>query len=325
MSFKERFKGKMSNINKLGDIIDTNSNPGVKKIAPGLPPYIPKSLPAQPYNNAQIIYPPSYLNSPPNESYQYNYEISSQQISPKYQLNNQNMRLPLPDENIKNYLKPPLPASVKNNHFQEKPLLNNARLALESKHASIPDIYSIKNKQIQNSPKLQNGIDRKNFRNLAHQELSKNQVISPIKKVDDSDYSAYAISKDRLLDCSYQPYTLRDYKERYLKEYPMLGGLGANIGTEEWKEKKVKLDRMTEYSRKAHLTNKRRFISSAERMSMPDNRMMPKELHAALEKKKRMEEYSNSILRQLKEGGSIVKNNNNSKIPNTIDIEISKL
>ena len=45
----------------------------------------------------------------------------------------------------------------------------------------------------------------------------------------------------------YKPYTLKDYKE--IMNVDTLGGLGANIGTEEWNKKKEKMDKMSEYSK----------------------------------------------------------------------------
>ena len=45
----------------------------------------------------------------------------------------------------------------------------------------------------------------------------------------------------------YKPYTLKDYKE--IINVDSLGGLGANIGTEEWEKKKEKMDKMSEYAK----------------------------------------------------------------------------
>ena len=45
----------------------------------------------------------------------------------------------------------------------------------------------------------------------------------------------------------YKPYTLKDYKE--IINVDTLGGLGANIGTEEWEKKKEKMDKMSEYAK----------------------------------------------------------------------------
>ena len=45
----------------------------------------------------------------------------------------------------------------------------------------------------------------------------------------------------------YKPYTLKDYKE--IMNVDTLGGLGANIGTEDWTKKKEKMDKMSEYAR----------------------------------------------------------------------------
>ena len=47
----------------------------------------------------------------------------------------------------------------------------------------------------------------------------------------------------------YTPYTLKDYKE-LTNTAVVMGPLGANIGTEEWNEKKAKMKRMENYSKK---------------------------------------------------------------------------
>ena len=76
----------------------------------------------------------------------------------------------------------------------------------------------------------------------------------------------------------YKPYTLKDYKE--IINVDTLGGLGANIGTEEWEKKKEKMDKMSEYAKNIfnktktfknkthHLTNKKKDeISTRKRAS----------------------------------------------------------
>ena len=49
----------------------------------------------------------------------------------------------------------------------------------------------------------------------------------------------------------YKPYTLKEYKE--INRVPItLGKLGPNIGTEEWEEKKKKMNRLKEYSKQVN-------------------------------------------------------------------------
>lgn len=52
----------------------------------------------------------------------------------------------------------------------------------------------------------------------------------------------------------YTPYTLKDYKE-LTSTNVVMGPLGANIGTDEWKEKKEKMKRMENYSNRINQTH----------------------------------------------------------------------
>lgn len=55
---------------------------------------------------------------------------------------------------------------------------------------------------------------------------------------------------------AYVPYTLNDYRVIKEDKYYQLGGLGAiSVGTEEWKNKKVSMDRRNEYARKVNMAN----------------------------------------------------------------------
>ena len=57
---------------------------------------------------------------------------------------------------------------------------------------------------------------------------------------------------------SYKPKTMKDYKEKYIKEAKneKRGGLGPNIGTKEWEEKEEKMKKIQEYSNKIKQLNK---------------------------------------------------------------------
>ena len=65
-----------------------------------------------------------------------------------------------------------------------------------------------------------------------------------------------AQSRSRISNIEYRPYTLKEYKELE-KVGVVLGGLGPNIGTKEWEEKKEKMKKMEEYaSRIANMKSK---------------------------------------------------------------------
>lgn len=85
---------------------------------------------------------------------------------------------------------------------------------------------------------------------------SQNRVIE-ISKIDDysnsinrnniSDRITSANNCSKYVRGDYKPYTLKEYKELE-KVGIMLGGLGPNIGTKEWEQKKNKMKKMEKYS-----------------------------------------------------------------------------
>ena len=93
----------------------------------------------------------------------------------------------------------------------------------------------------------------------------------------------------------YKPYTLKDYKE--IINVDTLGGLGANIGTEEWEKKKEKMDKMLEYSKnifkKSKNNNKNKdnqYINKLDNLIAKN-----KQKKDALSTRKRANEYSKLI------------------------------
>lgn len=64
----------------------------------------------------------------------------------------------------------------------------------------------------------------------------------------------------------YKPYSLKEYKERHIdpKGY-QLGGLGANIGTEEWQQRNSKLQAMKSFASKVKVENRARSMNPPKR------------------------------------------------------------
>jgi len=54
---------------------------------------------------------------------------------------------------------------------------------------------------------------------------------------------------------AYKPYTLKDYREKKTDKYQKLGGLGANVGTDEWQERREKLDKMKRFASEVKIQN----------------------------------------------------------------------
>ena len=120
-----------------------------------------------------------------------------------------------------------------------------------------------------------------------------------------------AYSRSRISAIEYKPYTLKEYKELE-KVGVVLGGLGPNIGTKEWEEKKKKMQKMEEYSKK---------VSSMKK------RTKSKEKFENILEEEKKKKFENSIRRRCYEYGNLIRphprsanifgrrknNNNNNK------------
>ena len=90
----------------------------------------------------------------------------------------------------------------------------------------------------------------------------------------------------------YKPYTLKDYKE--IINVDTLGGLWANIGTEEWEKKKEKMDKMSEYAK--NIFKKTNNNKDNHCINKLDNlKAKNKQKKDALSTRKRDNEYSKLI------------------------------
>ena len=125
-----------------------------------------------------------------------------------------------------------------------------------------------------------------------------------------------AYSRSRISAIEYKPYTLKEYKELE-KVGVVLGGLGPNIGTKEWEEKKKKMQKMEEYSKK---------VSSMKK------RTKSKEKFETILEEEKKKKFENSIRRRCYEYGNLIrphprsanifgrrKNNNNNNNNKKID------
>jgi hypothetical protein len=101
---------------------------------------------------------------------------------------------------------------------------------------------------------------------------------------------------------AFKPYTLRDYKEIKPQKYFSLGGLGANVGGDEWRKQRLKLDRMTEYSKVRHKMAEK-VLARGAKVAFPLKAMLPDQ-QEALKKKQRMAEYSKQVPRPKRVGVS---------------------
>lgn len=86
---------------------------------------------------------------------------------------------------------------------------------------------------------------------------------------------------------SYKPYSLKEYKERANdpKAYRM-GGLGANIGTDEWQQRNSKLQAMKSFASKVKIENR------AKSMNPPKRR---KEVEREVSKREKALEFAKNV------------------------------
>ena len=253
--------------------------------------------------NNQINYNP-YMNNPqffiPNNPYipQFNYPI--------YQMNNYNQ-----------------PYII--NPYQQMQLLNNQNIINNNNLNNTNNTTQNIQNDLSNISKINTTINSNKTNGKAKlRPISANQShINNISNISSGRLNS-AYSKSRISTIEYKPYTLKDYKELE-KAGVILGSLGPNIGTKEWEEKKKKMQKMEEYSRKIASMKKR--TKSKEKF----------ENVIEEEKKKKIE---NSIRRRCYEYGNLIRphprsanifgrrknnnknnnlNHNNNHIPNIIN------
>ena len=92
----------------------------------------------------------------------------------------------------------------------------------------------------------------------------------------------------------YTPYTLRDYKEIKPSRYFTLGGLGPNIGSQDWETKRNKLEKMFDFAKAINQANLTRFMSCTTRTIMPGRQIQP-EVERALRAKQRMLDFAQRV------------------------------
>ena len=117
----------------------------------------------------------------------------------------------------------------------------------------------------------------------------------------------------------YKPYTLKDYKE--IINVDTLGGLGANIGTEEWEKKKEKMDKMSEYAKNIFKKTKNKNKDNHCINKLDNLIAKNKQKKDALSTRKRANEYSKLIRPKSSGQCKIIRHkeqnsNNNIKIIN---------
>ena len=238
-------------------------------------------------NNPQYLIPNPFIPH-------YNY--------PLYQMNN-------------NYPQPIMINPYYNNPYQQNqfPLINNNN-NINNMTNNLNNNQTIQNdtSNISNINSTINTVKSNGKAKL--RPISANQ--SNISNISSSRLNS-AYSRSRISAIEYKPYTLKEYKELE-KVGVVLGGLGPNIGTKEWEEKKKKMQKMEEYSKK---------VSSMKK------RTKSKEKFENILEEEKKKKFENSIRRRCYEYGNLIRphprsanifgrrknNNNNNNINKNID------
>ena len=123
----------------------------------------------------------------------------------------------------------------------------------------------------------------------------------------------YSVANNRqnIVDYGYTPYTLKDYKK--ITNDVKLGKLGPNIGTEEWKKKRKKMKKMSEYGNKVMSEGKGCYVKLAETADERHKRLQ--EMKLLNGKWNIINEYSRGImLNKDKNSNEQFKRNVNDKL-----------
>jgi len=277
MSFKERFKGKISSINKIGNIETQNGEIPTRCMKPPIPSKkINKNEGKQEAVNKNILPKQNEFIKPTfkiSENFDESPIISHKEENfPKDVFCNAN---PYPT-NIEDIMKNPQKYL---DEFKENNQTENTKIPVLSK-ANKPPLKKFERK---NSEEI---LDRKNIRNTAYQQINPININKQENKGQRSSSIPPNIVENRMQSCEIS-------KMASGTKYYALGGLGANIGTEEWNSKKEKLARMTEYSK--NVTKACISQGKLDKPPMPPKKVIPQSVEEAKKKKAKMIEYSKQI------------------------------
>lgn len=131
-----------------------------------------------------------------------------------------------------------------------------------------------------------------------------------------------AYSRSRISTVEYKPYTLKEYKEME-RVGVVLGGLGPNIGTKEWEEKKEKMKKMEEYAKRVGML-KNKIKKRKERVEDIIEKEKKKKIENSI--RRRCYEYANLVrpktrIEQRVNRTNLLNNNTNNTTKCTIDCD----
>ena len=198
---------------------------------------------------------------------------------------------------MNNYQQPYIINPYYNPYQNQIPIINNQNYIINN--IPINNNNDNYNNQNQNEKNISNLSNNNNNTTLNNSKLNGKTKLRPISanqsKINLSNLSSGKLnsvySNSRITNIEYKPYTLKEYKELE-KVGVVLGKLGPNIGTKEWEEKKKKMQKMEEYSKK---------VSSMKKRTKSKDKF---EYIIEEEKKKKIE---NSIRKRCYEYGNLIR------------------
>ncbi len=267
---RDRFKGKISTINRQGNIECPNASAIPTRCSkPPVP--LSKSKP--------VPLPPKQ----PNDFIKPAYNIVTETESPF---------------NVK-------PAVSEGDLFSANPYPDIEKLLqMEAKENSGPgNSCGFSNKVLKrNTPKAPEAeptFDRKHIRDTAYQQINPLHLskMAPAEKPQRS----YSLPRGDME----KKVSVMAGDQKATTKYYALGGLGANVGGEEWSAKKEKQARMTEYAKAVTKVNKSRPAVLSDKPPLP-RKMVPEKVEEAKRKKEKMLEYSKRVPKPKKARGEAV-------------------
>ena len=195
-------------------------------------------------NNNNVIYNPSM--------YYYQYQFPNPYIYFNYNNNNNNNNQKTDNNHSDNNININYPQQRFSPPYQ---LYNYPNIYFNNSNINNPYPYIQQNNNTNTNDNINNGDikmnKKKKLRPISAQMVGRTK--SYMNKTNTTINTNYG-NKSNITTITnmtskydYKPYTLKDYKE--IINVDTLGGLGANIGTEEWEKKKEKMDKMSEYSK----------------------------------------------------------------------------
>ena len=309
--FLEKFKSQITTMGKNGILDSDNNNiilstPNINNNKQRKGSAFLKPIKTKKINNNKkestinniITNKDNIINYPLNNPY-INEQIHQQQKLPissllYYQYNNPYMYYNYNQNDIQNFqgIYPPYQFYYYPN--QNYPYIINNQLNIIPQNNSNLENNKIENKINKNVKKKLRPISAQNIvrTNNNRSYLINNNNITNLTLNNKSNPSRY----------EYKPYTLKDYKE--IINIDTLGGLGANIGTEEWEKKKEKMEKMSEYSK--NIFNKVKNIKNK-------NGNLKIKKKEEISTRKRANEYGKLIRPKSSGHINIVKKHNDNK------------